>query len=128
MMNTRLDIMNKTKIKEDITIQGFDDKSILNAKVYYLTFIAPLPFNDCDDVEILYVGETADISENLAEKCVFLKYFTEYKNGIPQYSGYKNYSSNNPDDYVIGAKESIKSACPKKYCIIYKKKKKNEKN
>lgn len=86
--------MSKVNLKDNIWIQGFD------------SFIT-LSFALAAGVKPIYAGKTSEIPEELAKECV-----------LPPVNGYRNYK--NLWINVNTAKESIQSACPEEYCIIYK--------
>lgn len=89
----------KINLKDNIWIEGFEKYHLL------LTKIATI------DKLIIYQGKTSEISEELAIKCI--------KEGFLS-CDYMNY--HNKIIEFETAKESIQSACDKKYCIIYKEK------
>ena len=86
--------MSKVNLKNNIWIEGFG------------SFIT-LSFALAAGVKPIYAGKTSEIPEELAKECV-----------LPPVNGYRNYK--NLWINVNTAKESIQSACPEEYCIIYK--------
>ena len=96
--------MSRIELKEGIFIEGFNSKR---------SFILKLSKGYYIDYPILYKGKTSEIPEVIAKSCV-------KKSSRPiTKEGYKNYFKSEPYWYWT-AKESIQSACPEEYCIIYK--------
>jgi hypothetical protein len=94
--------MNKINLKDNIWIEGFDSE--LNLKYNRRR-------------RIVYSGKTSEIPEELAKECVQILAKTSLGNF------YRNYQYDKPQPVAFTkctAKESIQSACGKKYCIIYK--------
>lgn len=95
----------KINLKEDIWIVGFDD----SAKRY--DFLLSIGGRK----NTIYDGKTSEIPEEIAEKCVYSLFGN--KESCRDYSK----SGVGYESYPFTAKESIQSACDKKWCIIYKK-------
>src|SRR5690554_4099398 len=95
----------KTELKEGIFIEGFDTHHDWGTRMDVVDF-------DELRYELLYAGETSSIPENVAKECV--RYVHD---GFKNY--YMGFNGTNIFDRVT-AKESIQTACDKKYCIIYK--------
>lgn len=98
------------KLKDNIYIEDFENKSELGFKQFCLAFNNYFNLNN-----IIYSGKINEITEDIAKSCVDI--FSETEPIL--YVNYKN-------DYYIEkqfetAKESILSFCDKEYCIIYKK-------
>lgn len=99
--------MSKVNLKDDIWIEGFNEKINLNLS-------CDVYFEDTHDV--IYKGKTSDIPENVANECV--ESYCIYKD---EYTTFKKYSDITWCVYPYEtAKESIQSACDNPYCIIYK--------
>lgn len=88
----------KVNLKDNIWIEG-----IINDGISRL-----LPTG----VDYIYQGKTSEIPEELAKECLNTHY-DGYCGRIYYGKMYNEFLSNNPI-------ESIQSACPEKYCIIYK--------
>ena len=99
--------------KGKIWIEGFDKTQIVkwNQLGYYLKYLV----NDSpnDNRELVYWGITSEIDEELAKKHIL---FVDTSHKHPNYRTY-NYEGG---EWYNTAKESIQSACPYEYCIIYK--------
>ena len=94
-------------LKGNIYIKGFDKNNPFDKKNNDGDFFNH--FHKLKDENIIYIGKTFDISEDVAQQCV---------NSINSnhYEDYTNFNS-----FVDTAKESILSACKQKFCIIYRK-------
>lgn len=99
----------KTNLKDNIWIDGFDTKEQYNYACFGFSVLE-------NDNAILYNGEMSDISEEIAKKYVVR---IERNGDRSVFVFYKNY--NGTIDAFPTAQRSIKSACDKKYCIIYTK-------
>jgi hypothetical protein len=89
----------EVNLKDDIWLMEIDTNEEMLCK------LTELNFND-----VIYAGKLDNIKEEIAKKCVDC-FRNEY---------YLDYSCT--QDFVFDfktAKQSIKSACNKKYCIIY---------
>lgn len=96
----------KTQLKDGIWIEGFD---LSDLSEY---FLAGVNYTQSNDKEVLFVGKTSEISEELAKTCID---WNEFDDNIIKYYDYiKDYWPH------LTAKESIQSACSQEYCIIYK--------
>lgn len=100
----------KTNLKDNIWIDGFDKMiSIINLGATYE--------QHPQFYEVLYKGKTSEIPEELV-----MKYIELLTPGC-MISLWRNYKYDKPQPVDItycSAKESIQSACPQEYCIIYK--------
>ena len=102
----------KVELKEGVFIEGSK-----NSLEYLKLFINP------DEYKLIYLGKTSEIPEELIEPYILINkgaYLLLYRN-------YRIYELNK--DYPVRwfshfktIKESIQSACPEEYCIIYKEK------
>lgn len=95
-------------LKDNIWIEGFDEIAsgyILQDKIITI----------CDN--IIYSVKTSEIPEELAKECV--KLLTP-KHAISLYQNYKYKLPQLVSFTRTTARESIKTACYKEYCIIYK--------
>ena len=93
----------KTNLQDNIWIVGFDTENQLAD----FLIIKGLHLTNPDRI---YCGETSEISEGLAKECVHFAYINE--------TIYVDYSGKMR--VISSAKESILSACDKKYCVILK--------
>lgn len=93
----------KTELKLNHFIEGFDDES----RAY-----AVMDFYIMKGYEIIYIGETCDISEELT-----LEMIPKIFEGTDQ-EMFQSYYYH--DSYALTPQESINSAYFSKYCIIYK--------
>lgn len=102
----------KINLKDNIWIDGFDH--------FWQMVLREQSFLDTDlkyTKDHIYSGKTSEISEELAKECVEILAKTTMGNF------YRNYQYNKPQPVSFTkctAKESIQSACPHEYCIIYK--------
>lgn len=114
----------KINLKDGIWISGFDQESLFS-----------IGFADLyKTAEILYVGKTSEIPEELAKEVVRhegLEAGTQMDDGEilseDYFIGYKQYEENIDLStaklllsHFTTAKESIKSACKDDHCLIYK--------
>lgn len=100
--------MSKVNLKDNIWIQGFD------------SFIT-LSFALAAGVKPIYAGKTSEIPEEiLRDVCELQNYFNTLEYINQDIDRYKNYKVTEYTWYDCTAKESIQSACPEEYCIIYK--------
>lgn len=96
----------KTNLKENICIEGFDTLSLVYDKVLNLG----------GEKGIIYKGKTLNIPEDLASKCCNWTLWDEH----PEKRRYYNYGNKAAVSYpFLTPIDSIKSACPENYCIIY---------
>ena len=96
--------MSKIELKEGIFIEGSTNLKYFYGLETWLSNHRGI---------ILYKDRTSEIPEEIAKSCV-------KKSSEPiTKEGYKNYFKSEPYWYWT-AKESIQSACPEEYCIIYK--------
>ena len=98
--------MSKVNLKDNIWIEGFDK----------LPIIWELPNHILID-SIEWHGKTSEIPEELAKECI--QKILPYTSKLYGKDMFCDYSKKE-----IGcelALESIQSACPEEYCIIYKK-------
>lgn len=96
-------------LKDNIWIEGFDNLSQMWDKFWNLK----------KTNHIYYAGAISEVNEDEAKKYVY-----NYSVEDPKTDDYKNYkySNKNCDDWgLLTAKKSIQSACPKEYCIIFRK-------
>jgi hypothetical protein len=100
-------------LKDNIWIEGFD-----------MSEGDEVVTNDLDG--LLYLGKTAEISEEVAKGCVMRMLSVDQDDKV--YSKYRRYPKGNVEVQSLGhqyscktAVESIQSACDKEYCIIIKK-------
>jgi len=100
--------MSKVNLKDNIWIEGFDDMALWNQKLCYLGQMLE------NNILIIYEGKTSKIPEELASQCC------EYMNLWNDLVFYKQYNLQQDAYNFKTAKESIQSACPEEYCIIYK--------
>lgn len=105
----------KTNLKDNIWIVGFNQHREIDDD--YLTEI----FIASNDDNIIYEGDVSDITEEIAKLCALADVRdegTEREITI----GYKTYGdvSNIKWFPLLTAKESIRSACSLKQCVIYK--------
>lgn len=99
----------KINLKENIWIEGFDQKSF----EILLADIMEMPL----DRDVLYIGVTYKISEEIAKKYVHFYFPFDSDNS----KLFKDYSLEDESLHNFEtAKESILSACEDEYCIIYK--------
>ena len=106
--------MSKIELKLGIFIEGFDEEYQYRQRLYGNTGIS-------NSVKLLYQGKTSEIPEEITRSvCELQDVFNtpEYIN--QNIDRYKNYEVTKYTWYDCTVKESIKSACPQKYCIIYK--------
>jgi hypothetical protein len=113
----------KTDLGTGYAIEGFDSHEIVkwNELGYYLKYLVKHSRND--KRTLVYWGKTSKIPEDIAKECVVI---IELNN----HSFYQEYNLSekaikHPSitaRIVPTAKESILSACPNPYCIIYKQK------
>lgn len=97
--------MSRIELKPRIFIEGFDEEYQYRQRLYGNTGIN-------NSVELLYKGRTLEMPKKLAANCVTPPLTTE------GYFMYIDYTEKTLGFETV--KESIKSACPQKYCIIYK--------
>jgi len=97
----------KTNLKDNIWIEGFDDRYECACMAY-------------NGFPLLYEGKTSEIPEELAKECVskMISNNPPLDQEIKFRGKYYNYSS--ISNYCKTATESIQSACNKEFCIIYK--------
>ena len=97
----------EVNLKNNIYIKGFEKNNPFDKKNNDGDFFNH--FHKLKDENIIYIGKTFDISEDVAQQCV---------NSINSnhYEDYTNFNS-----FVDTSKESILSACKDKFCIIYRK-------
>lgn len=99
----------KTNLKENIWIQGFNQKLF----EILLTDIMEMPLNR----DVLYIGAISKIPEEIAKKYVYFYFPFDSDNS----KLFKNYNLEDESLHNFKtAKESIISACEEEYCIIYK--------
>lgn len=104
----------KTNLKDNIWIEGFDDK---------IKFVAGHCFyNDNDQLfDVIYFGGTSEIPKEIArEVCELQQVFNDPKYIEQDIDRYRNYRLTNYIWFDCTAKQSIMSACSQEYCIIYK--------
>lgn len=92
--------MSKVNLKDNIWIEGFNN--ILSVHDYETWY------NEDELYNVLFSGKTSEISEEVAKECVYIR---------PYVNTYLRYDKSG---HLFSAKESIKSACPEEYCIVYK--------
>lgn len=104
-----LNYKSQVNLKRTIWIEGFNTALQRDNRILEL-----LPkIGEADQTDpILYWQKTSDIEENIAK--IFVEQFSVF---TPMYRAYDKSHS----DYYETAIESIKSACPYKWCIIYTK-------
>jgi len=103
-------------LKNNIYIAGFNKNNPFDKKNGENELFNT--FHNLLDKDIIYIGLTKDITEEIALNCVnFMNFDSDIING--DYDAYEDYS--NFDCWVDTAKESILSACKDKYCIIFRK-------
>lgn len=107
--------MIKVELSKNIWVECFDDSEIVkwSERGYYLKYLSKYKSNNVE--KLIYWGKTDEITEELAKECVsFIDNPRDNGRDIP----FKDYSHNFLG--VKTAKESIESACDKKYCLICK--------
>ena len=108
--------MKPLNLRGDIWIEGFDDEEDL--AVYWYNHMLWDNYRGLAKYELIYSGKTSEIPEELAKECVKSVWFeTDVIGGC--YMVYQDYGED--DCWLDEATESIQSACPEEYCIIYKK-------
>lgn len=102
--------MSKVNLKDNIWIEGFDKLSEMQIRL--------LTLPDSQFKAVIYDNKTSEIPEELAKECV--NYLQGNHSVLCGYyeSGYEDFSQN--EFRYKTAKESIQSACPEEFCIIYK--------
>lgn len=106
----------EVNLKNNIYIKGFEKNNPFDKKNNDGDFFNH--FHKLKDENIIYIGKTFDISEDVAQQCVNSMFFDSDIIG-GGYDAYENYSEF--DCWTDTAKESILSACKQKFCIIYRK-------
>lgn len=105
--------MSKVNLKDNIWIEGFDKLSEMQIRL--------LTLPDSQFKAVIYDNKTSEIPEDLVKEICELQDVFNTKEYIDQnVDRYKNYKVTEYTWYDCTAKESIQSACPEKYCIIYK--------
>ena len=95
----------KIELKEGIFIVGCNSLFDLRQSLFPKNGVIPF------DAEIIYDGKTSEITRDdvedhiVADKGAYLLLYRNYKDGFPLFKT---------------VQESIQSACPEEYCIIYK--------
>ena len=94
----------EVNLKDDIWLMEFDINEEMLCKLTELNLH-----------DVIYAGKLDNITEEIAKKCADC-----FRNNVDD-EYYLDYSCK--QDFIFEfktAKQSIKSACDKKYCIIYK--------
>ena len=105
--------MSKVNLKENIWIEGFDS---VESQYIRSTDICI----DLGNFSILYEGKTSEIPEDVAKECVEIKGMYPTKTLYKDYIDYTKGQHTNSYKPLYFAIESIQSACPEEFCIIYK--------
>lgn len=98
-------------LKENIFIEGFDFEYEFRSRLYGTKGISGI-------VKLIYQGKASEIPEEIAKECAEIHQGLSYWDG-PNDIFYVDY--NNKLNGFSKAKNSIQSACPKEYCIIFRK-------
>jgi hypothetical protein len=99
----------KTNLKDDIWIQGFDKEGFVLGAILKT-------INKLGAGNVLYLGKTSEVSEELANEVLKIDEELSYWDDIRDIV-YINYQGNTSTSCF---KTAIKSACNNMYCIIYK--------
>lgn len=102
----------KIELKEKIFIAGCKSLFELRQSLFPKNVIIPF------DAKIIYKGKISEIPEEIVKESVdYDRYLGFRKYNIPAHIKIKDWTANWG---FTSAKESIQSACPEEYCIIYK--------
>lgn len=109
--------MSKVNLKNNIWIEGFEDDFKRYERTIELFKESKIQDPWKQDEYILYKGKTSEISEELAKRIIPFMFWD--KKSDKDRPRFKTYKPTVVSYEFLDYKESIQSACPEEYCIIY---------